>query len=440
MASASRVACRRAGRRRRANRRRQVDARAGRGGLHPARRRGPRWRPARCRRDVDPVHGRGGRPPRAGRDRLRDAGQPALGVEAHRSRRTRVRAREPRRSRASRWTRRIDEVLDAAGHPPPGRPRAVRAVRWRAAAGRDREHRRDGHGVLALDEPTAQLDPAGHGGDRDAAGGARRGRAAMLVRGARSGRAAAAWIGGRARGGPVAAATSRGARSGRRARPLGLAPPTLVRLAEAAGAAGASLRRAGDRGSARGASRPWPWTAPRPHRQPSTGRRSRPPAACALEVEDFGSPLPGGVEAVRGVRCRSSPARPSRSSARTAQARRRSSSTSTDCSDRPPGVSWSPARTSAAEPINRLAERVGFVFQNPDDQLFERSVEREVGFGPRRMGLESRRSHGSSSRPSSCAGWTPFARRTPTTSTCRPGKLVGACLGAGDRSRGGRAR
>jgi energy-coupling factor transport system ATP-binding protein len=29
---------------------------------------------------------------------------------------------------------------------------------------------------------------------------------------------------------------------------------------------------------------------------------------------------------------------------------------------------------------------VGFVFQNPDEQLFERSVEREVSFGPRNLG------------------------------------------------------
>ena len=41
----------------------------------------------------------------------------------------------------------------------------------------------------------------------------------------------------------------------------------------------------------------------------------------------------------------------------------------------------------AMEPISRIAEIVGFVFQSPDDQLFERSVEREVSFGPRRMGL-----------------------------------------------------
>lgn len=33
-----------------------------------------------------------------------------------------------------------------------------------------------------------------------------------------------------------------------------------------------------------------------------------------------------------------------------------------------------------------LAARVGFLFQNPDDQLFERSVEREVAYGPRNLG------------------------------------------------------
>jgi len=35
----------------------------------------------------------------------------------------------------------------------------------------------------------------------------------------------------------------------------------------------------------------------------------------------------------------------------------------------------------------QLATRVGFLFQNPDEQLFERSVEREVAFGPRNLGF-----------------------------------------------------
>jgi len=37
--------------------------------------------------------------------------------------------------------------------------------------------------------------------------------------------------------------------------------------------------------------------------------------------------------------------------------------------------------------VAQLARTVGFVFQNPDEQLFERSVEREVAFGPRNLGI-----------------------------------------------------
>jgi energy-coupling factor transport system ATP-binding protein len=42
--------------------------------------------------------------------------------------------------------------------------------------------------------------------------------------------------------------------------------------------------------------------------------------------------------------------------------------------------------TSAS--VSALARSVGFVFQDPDDQLFQRSVEREVAFGPRNLGLD----------------------------------------------------
>ncbi|HEV8488938.1 MAG TPA: ATP-binding cassette domain-containing protein [Candidatus Limnocylindrales bacterium] len=41
----------------------------------------------------------------------------------------------------------------------------------------------------------------------------------------------------------------------------------------------------------------------------------------------------------------------------------------------------------ATASIDEIAGRVGFVFQSPDDQLFERSVEREIAFGPRNLGL-----------------------------------------------------
>jgi energy-coupling factor transporter ATP-binding protein EcfA2 len=41
----------------------------------------------------------------------------------------------------------------------------------------------------------------------------------------------------------------------------------------------------------------------------------------------------------------------------------------------------------AGTPVHRMAATVGFVFQNPDDQLFSRSVERELHFGPRNLRL-----------------------------------------------------
>jgi len=36
--------------------------------------------------------------------------------------------------------------------------------------------------------------------------------------------------------------------------------------------------------------------------------------------------------------------------------------------------------------VSKLAARVGYVFQNPDEQLFSRNVETEVRFGPRNLG------------------------------------------------------
>jgi energy-coupling factor transport system ATP-binding protein len=37
--------------------------------------------------------------------------------------------------------------------------------------------------------------------------------------------------------------------------------------------------------------------------------------------------------------------------------------------------------------VSKLASRVGYVFQNPDEQLFSRDVESEVRFGPRNLGF-----------------------------------------------------
>jgi len=42
-------------------------------------------------------------------------------------------------------------------------------------------------------------------------------------------------------------------------------------------------------------------------------------------------------------------------------------------------------------PVSKLAARVGYVFQNPDEQLFCKTVEEEIAFGPRNLGYESAR-------------------------------------------------
>jgi energy-coupling factor transport system ATP-binding protein len=44
-------------------------------------------------------------------------------------------------------------------------------------------------------------------------------------------------------------------------------------------------------------------------------------------------------------------------------------------------------RATVGRRVDELAGTVGFVFQDPDDQLFNRTVEREVRFGPHNLGL-----------------------------------------------------
>lgn len=46
---------------------------------------------------------------------------------------------------------------------------------------------------------------------------------------------------------------------------------------------------------------------------------------------------------------------------------------------------------AADHPVGELAQRVGYVFQNPDEQLFKSTVWEEVAFGPRNLGLTGHR-------------------------------------------------
>jgi energy-coupling factor transport system ATP-binding protein len=45
---------------------------------------------------------------------------------------------------------------------------------------------------------------------------------------------------------------------------------------------------------------------------------------------------------------------------------------------------------TAGQSVARLARRVGYVFQNPDEQLFSRTVGQEVAFGPHNLGFPAR--------------------------------------------------
>ena len=48
---------------------------------------------------------------------------------------------------------------------------------------------------------------------------------------------------------------------------------------------------------------------------------------------------------------------------------------------------WDTTKRSVA----KLARRVGYVFQNPDEQLFSKNVGTEVAFGPKNLGFDSQR-------------------------------------------------
>jgi energy-coupling factor transport system ATP-binding protein len=253
-----------------------------------------------------------------------------------------------------------------------------------------------GTSVLVLDEPVAQLDPAGSRGVasllRQLAG---EGHAVLCTEHdpdvlaatdrclvLNSGRCVALDVPGTALGSAVQ-------------RPLGLRPPTLVALAELAGlpprqaldeeAVAAELARHDFRRQSEMPALAMPggemldWmpirNEPTPH----------------LLVRDLVHRYAGGPEVLRGV---TMTARPGETIAIVGQ---NGSGKTTlvkhfDGLLRPDSGSVEiDGRDMAAVPVGSIARTVGLVFQNPDDQLFNRSVEREVAFGPHNLGLDGGR-------------------------------------------------
>ena len=282
-----------------------------------------------------------------------------------------------------------------------------------------------GTSVLVLDEPTAQLDPAGTSSVADLLDElARAGTAILCVEHDPSvigrmdrllvldaGRPIALDV-------PGAALAAAEARVGRRLRRSfgSRGPPGSHRreaFDEAAIAAGLA-------GSVVPAPHPAPAAdpvAPSSAWAPASGR-----ASVSVAFEDLVHRYPSGIEAVRGV---SLTIEPGEAVAILGQ----NGSGKTTLVKHLNGL-LRPASGRVlidGQPVDErsiadLAATVGFVFQNPDEQLFERSVEREVAFGPRNLKVAGGGHRGARRRAASRPSASPTsARRTPTTSTCRAG-------------------
>jgi len=262
-----------------------------------------------------------------------------------------------------------------------------------------------GTSVLILDEPTAQLDPAGTAGVADLlAELARGGTSILCVEHDPSvlGRMDRCIV---LDGGRRVASGVPGAALAEAASVASLPAPTLVRLAQAAGidlaqafdeaaiAAGLAARRDGrepDRAGegatvATAATADMTATAttdPMPAWAPTS---SRPPVRVA--IEDLVHRYPSGIEAVRGVSLAIEPGEAvailgQNGSGKTTLVKHLNGLL------RPAeGRVVLDGQATDGRSIADLAATVGFVFQNPDEQLFERSVEREVAFGPRNLGV-----------------------------------------------------
>jgi energy-coupling factor transport system ATP-binding protein len=254
-----------------------------------------------------------------------------------------------------------------------------------------------GTSVLVLDEPVAQLDPAGA-----------QGVASLLRQLAASGRTVVC-----AEQNPVVLSAARrclvledgcaialdvpGVALGSVVQaPLGLKPPTLVALAELAGVApelafdeaavaaglatahGHSDLRACAASTGVDAAQRVDWSPLRSEETPS------------LSVRGVVHRYPGGPEVLRGINVTVGPGEAvaivgQNGSGKTTLVKHLNGLLRPDA-----GSVEVDGRDIRTEAVGSIARTVGFVFQDPDSQLFSRSVDREVAFGGRNIGLEGR--------------------------------------------------
>jgi energy-coupling factor transport system ATP-binding protein len=254
-----------------------------------------------------------------------------------------------------------------------------------------------GTSLLVLDEPTAHLDPAATRAVADLlAGQAASGRAVLVAehRSAVLERTERCLVlDGGAMAGTAAPAVALGPRLGGRA---GVAVPALAALADALGIeaeGGLDLERLVE--AIRGAGRDHLLrAAAEAGRDGATGpapaslwEAIREPVPAAIEVRGLRHTYPDGREALRGVDLAVGPGEAvaivgQNGSGKTTLAKHLVRILA------PGGGS---VRVGGADLTGRtiaeVARTVGFVFEDPDRQLFSRSVEHETAFGPRNLGL-----------------------------------------------------
>jgi len=246
-----------------------------------------------------------------------------------------------------------------------------------------------GAGILVLDEPTAQLDPAG----TDAVGAlltdrARAGTALLVTEHKPSilGRAARCLL--LSEGGVDLLDRPGVVLGSATAATLGGEGPALVRVAEALGLdTGLGLDAAAMADAIRAARPAVAAEVPAPSPAPATpwsGVRGVRPVALHLEglVHRYGD-----LTALRGIDLEFAPGGSvaivgQNGSGKTTLAKHLVGLLRPD-----QGRVLIDGEDIAGRSIASLARLVGFVFQNPDDQLFGRSVAREVAFGPANLGV-----------------------------------------------------
>ena len=251
--------------------------------------------------------------------------------------------------------------------------------------------------ILVLDEPTAQLDPAGTAAVADLLEElARAGSAVLCAEHDPSvlGRMDRCLVLERGR---TVALDVPGTALGLAEGIAGLTPPTLVRLAQVASL---DLARAFDESAIAAGLRAWSGLGALPDgRAAAAGSGGEHPdagpawtpgrerAPVRITIDGLVHRYPGGVEAVRGASLTIEPGEAvailgQNGSGKTTLVKHLNGLLRPDA-----GRVLLDGESTAGRSVADLARTVGFVFQDPDDQLFERSVEREAAFGPRNMGM-----------------------------------------------------